>query len=163
MFKHLQFLIALFIGLFYSANAQTVHVVKFDAVQNLLNTDNDTTYVINFWATWCKPCVQELPGFVRIDSAYKNQKVKVILISMDFVKEAKTRLEPFIKQRKIASTVWLLNDPDYNSWIDKVDPSWGGALPATLILGPKKNTRIFRETELSFEEINNFVKPLINK
>jgi thiol-disulfide isomerase/thioredoxin len=155
MFKHLIFLCCLFTA--YQSSAQTVSIVKFDALQKIITSNNDTTYVINFWATWCKPCVHELPGFVKIDSMYKNEKVKVLLVSLDFVKDTKTRLEPFLKQKKIATTVWLLNEPDYNSWIDKVDPEWGGSLPTTFIY--KNHKHLLLEYELGFAELN---KELLN-
>jgi len=151
----------LFLSLAGKSTAQTVQVVKFDALDALLKSSSDTTYVINFWATWCKPCVHELPGFCKMDSMYKGQKIKLILISMDFVKDVHSHLEPFLKQKKMMNTVWLLNDPDYNAWIDKVDPSWGGSLPATLVFNNKMKKRTFHEEELTFEELNNTVKPYI--
>src|ERR1039458_8222587 len=115
MLKHLIFVLFLSIGL--RAGAQQVKIVTFDKMGALIKGANDTTYVVNFWASWCKPCVHELPNFGKIDSMYRGKKVKVILVSLDFVKEVHTRLEPFLKQNNILSTVWLLNDPDYNSWI----------------------------------------------
>jgi thiol-disulfide isomerase/thioredoxin len=159
MFKH--WILILTLALSVKAGAQNASIVKFSAVENILNQQNDTTYVINFWATWCKPCVHELGNFTKIDSMYKGQKIRVILVSMDFVKDFNKQLLPFVKRKHIQTTVWLLNDPDYNSWIDKVDSSWGGALPATLIFNNKKHARVFKEDELNFEVLNELIKPLL--
>jgi thiol-disulfide isomerase/thioredoxin len=62
---------------------------------------SDTTYVINFWATWCKPCVEEIPHFEKLYATYKNQKVKVIMVSCDFKKQLETRVIPFVQNKKM--------------------------------------------------------------
>lgn len=93
---------------------------------------NDTTYVINFWATWCKPCVKELPHFEQLTEKYKDSKVKVVLVSLDFPKQLESKLVPFVKKHELKSTVVTLLDGKYNDWIDKVSEEWSGAIPATL-------------------------------
>jgi len=141
--------------------AQTVPVVKFDFYEDVRNKKNDTTYIVNFWATWCKPCVNELPYFEQLNQKYKNEKVQVILISLDFIKQLDTKLKPFVAKNKIQSQVVLLDEPNYNAWIDKVDKNWGGAIPATVIFNNQKKYYQFFERELTFEELENIVKPLI--
>jgi thiol-disulfide isomerase/thioredoxin len=141
--------------------AQSVRVVNFKEFQALTTkpADNDTTYVINFWATWCKPCVKELPYFEQLGQQYKGQKLKVILVSMDFVKDVKSRVEPFAKQKKLQSELLLLNEPDYNAWIDKVSPDWGGSIPATLVMNANKSYRKFYEKDFAtFDELQSTVK-----
>ena len=154
----------LFLLLFLAVNslkaqtAQVIHFKDFEQITNFSKT-NDTTYVINFWATWCKPCVAELPNFEKVSKAYKGRKVKVLFVSMDFVKK-KNILDSFIKARHIDSKVYLLNEPDYNSWIEKVDKDWSGALPGTLVINPAKGVRKFYEQEFTYDELNNIVKPI---
>lgn len=105
----------------------------FDEIAPLFEQDNDTTYVINFWATWCKPCVKELPYFEELNARLQGQKAKVVLVSLDFPKKIKSSLLPFLEERQLQSEVVVLLDGKYNDWIDKVDPAWTGAIPATLI------------------------------
>lgn len=130
---------------------QNVPVYDFDGFEPYLHRDNDTTYVVNFWATWCKPCVKELPAFEELNRKYAGEKVKVLLVSLDFIRHYDSKLLPFIKERQIKSKVLLLNDPHSNRWIDKVSPEWSGAIPATVIYRGDK--RAFYERSFSFDEL----------
>jgi thiol-disulfide isomerase/thioredoxin len=132
---------------------QQVPVKKWPDVQQILAQKTDTTYIINFWATWCKPCITELPVFEQIQQNFQRQNVKVLLVSMDFARELTTRVIPFVNQRKLKSRVWLLNEPDANSWIDKISPEWSGAIPATLILNNKKKKKVFFEQKLEYSRL----------
>ena len=132
-------------------------VYNYDQLSAFINKDDGTTYVINFWATWCKPCVEELPYFEQLNDSYKDDDVKVILVSLDFKKQFEKKLVPFMTDRNLKSDVMVLLDPDSNSWIDKVSDEWSGAIPATIIHNGKK--REFREgSYASFDELNNIVK-----
>jgi len=130
-------------------------------METILNPDNDTTYIFNYWATWCKPCVKELPFFEKLSVNYSDKKVKVIFMSLDFKRQFESTLLPFLQKHNISSDVYLIDEMDYNSWIDKVDPSWSGAIPATLILNSKSGIRQFYEKEFVYEELENLVQPLI--
>ena len=132
---------------------------NFDELNSLLTKENDTVYVVNFWATWCKPCVKELPAFEKLNAEYSEKKVKVLLVSLDFPDKLETNVIPFINKNSIHSQVVLLDDGDANSWISKVSEKWSGAIPATLIYNSSK--RDFYEYSFTFEELetelNNFI------
>lgn len=155
-------LISLILLAAIAAHAQPheeVPVYDFEGLQPLLQKQNDTTYVVNFWATWCKPCVAELPVFEDLNKKYKDKKVKVLLVSLDFIKNYNSRLLPFIKDQKIQSQVVLLNDPRSNEWIDRVSPQWSGAIPATLIY--RNNQRMFYERSFTTPELEAEVQKFI--
>ncbi len=124
---------------------------NFDEFSHLLEKKNDTTYIVNFWATWCKPCIKELPAFERVHDEYSSKKVKVILASLDFPNQVNSHLTPFIAKHQVRSEVVLLDDSDTNSWIPKVDTTWSGAIPATIIYNSKH--RKFYERTFSFDEL----------
>lgn len=128
-----------------------VKAYEWDGLEYFLNQKNDTTYVVNFWATWCVPCVQELPNFEQLGEKYKGQKVKVILVSLDMPKMAESRLLPFIEKKKLKSKVILMRDPDQNTWLPKVDKDWSGAIPATVIYN--KDKRKFYERSFTLAEL----------
>lgn len=155
----------IFIGLLFvsfclrlAAAGQKVQVVKMPWLDSVLKLNNDTTYVINFWATWCTPCVAELPDFEKVHLNSADQKVRVILVSLDYEKKLKETVLPFLSRKKISAPVVLLNEPDANSWIDKVDITWSGALPATLIMNKATRYRTFNEKELNFEQLSQHIK-----
>ena len=130
---------------------------SFEEMEWIFNQQNDTTYVINFWATWCKPCVEELPFFIELYNTYRGEKVKLILVSLDFKKQIEKKLIPFIEKHKLEPEVVVLTDPDSNKWIPKIADEWTGAIPSTLIYS--KNNRSFYEQSFeSFEEINEILK-----
>jgi len=115
---------------------QTVGVYDYQNFTRFLQAENDTTYVINFWATWCKPCVEELPYFQQLATEYQDQKVRFIFVSLDFEKQLEKKLLPFLKENKLKGEVIVLTQKRMNDWIGKIDKNWSGNLPATLIYNP---------------------------
>jgi thiol-disulfide isomerase/thioredoxin len=143
------------------AVAQRVAVVKFPELQKRLSRPNDTTYVVNFWATWCAPCVKELPNFERLGAAYAARKVKVLLVSMDYASQVDKKVRPFVAKQKLKSEVLLLNESDPNTWLEKVDAKWSGALPFTLIMNNKTKQRAAYEQELTQAQLSAALKKFL--
>jgi thiol-disulfide isomerase/thioredoxin len=143
-----------------AAGEKKVAVLNFGQFEPLLNQKNDTVYLVNFWATWCAPCVAELPTIKAIEEKYQNKKFKVLLVSLDIPGQLNTRLIPFLLSRKITSKVVLLDDPQQNVWIDKVDPGWSGEIPFTVIYG--KNFRETHSKAFDFKTLDLIVKQKLN-
>lgn len=139
----------------YSNDSITVNAYDYNGLAHFLNKKNDTTYVINFWATWCVPCVKELPYFEELNAKYNKNKVKVLLVSLDMHKTIEEKLLPFIQSHQLKSHVVVLRDPDADSWIRKIDTSWSGALPATLIYNSEM--RKFYEQSFTYNELEKEV------
>ncbi|QJW89339.1 redoxin domain-containing protein [Spirosoma taeanense] len=125
------------------AQDQSIKIIELAQLKQVLDQPDDTLRVVNFWATWCMPCVKELPHFEAIRRAYLGRKVSVLLVSMDDRKDLNTKVIPFVRKRGIRSRVVLLDEPDPNSWIDQIAPEWSGALPMTLIVNAKQKRRTF--------------------
>ncbi|PKQ64362.1 hypothetical protein BZG02_05965 [Labilibaculum filiforme] len=154
----------LFASLLFSSQlavTQEIKTYNFDELEPIFHFQNDTTYVINFWAMWCKPCVEELPEFEDIRKDYANKKVKVILVSLDFGKNVNDRLNSFLERKDINAEVVILDDPDADKWIGKVDEKWDGALPATIIY--KKEKKIVFTRQVSYDELSGTIDKLNNQ
>lgn len=163
-------LILLILLVFYACNDQKARaqeykpqeltILNFEELKPYLNKNDDKTYIINFWATWCAPCVKELPFFEDITKTYNTNQVEVILVSLDFPKQFESKLKPFIVSKKIQSRVIALNDMDMNSWIPQVDESWSGAIPATIIYN--KTKRKFYEKSFTERELRSELEQFLN-
>ncbi|WP_293788196.1 TlpA disulfide reductase family protein [uncultured Pedobacter sp.] len=136
----------------FSTHAQ-VKLLTLDDLNKRIGNGKDTTYVINFWATWCSPCVAELPNFEQLRLANLTKPVKVLLVSLDFKSKLQREVIPFVKQNKINAEVFLLNEPDQQQYIERINKKWSGAIPATLFVN--KKTRQFFEKEFTETELKN--------
>ena len=122
-----------------------LEVYDFNRFKKYLNRTDDTVYVINFWATWCAPCVKELPFFEKVHTEYADKNVKVLLVSLDFPHLYDSKLKPFIIKNNIKSKVVALDDVDMNAWIPQISKDWSGSIPATLIY-KNANSKFFEQS-----------------
>lgn len=156
--KRIVFL-SFFLSIIWISEAQmaknSVRIIAFPDLQQEMQIEDDTLRVFNFWATWCKPCVEEMPCFTEAAQTFAGQKIKIILISLDFRKHLDSRLLPFIAKNQITLPVWLLDAPDANAWIDKVSRQWEGSIPATLFTF--KGHMYFHEMQFECDELVNTI------
>ena len=137
-----------------------IPVMNFATFEPYLHRSNDTLYLVNFWATWCVPCRMELPAIVSVSKKYADFRFKTIFVSLDFPGQLQNRVIPFVESHQITSSVILLDDPDQNSWISKVNPAWSGAIPFTVIYGNN-----FRETyaySLTYSVLDSIINLKLN-
>lgn len=136
-----------------------LEVVDFDVLQEYLFAEDDNVYVVNFWATWCGPCVKELPHFERVNKEYSVDNVKVVLVNLDMPNVYDTKLKPFLKKHNLQSKHFVFDAKGDQHWMSKVDEKWSGAIPATLIYS--KNKRRFYDKPFTYEqlkaEVNKFI------
>lgn len=141
-----------------SKNEQVLKVVNYDELKKIIQVEDDVLYVVNFWATWCKPCVEELPHFMEVNELYKaDPKYKMILVSLDPAKALDTKVKRFIENNNIATDVYILDDNKrMHEWIPDVDPKWSGAIPATVFYKNKKKIQ-FREMQMTQYELEDII------
>lgn len=154
-------LLGLYLSVFQAiGQPQKIKIIKFEHLQKLMNHISDTTLIVHFWATWCRPCVEELPSLEKISKEYSSKKIRFLMVSMDFPKDLHDRVDDFIRKNKIESEVVLLDEPDYNSWIDEVDKDWSGTIPATLLINLTMRKRVFFEGQVSMDRFLEELKKM---
>jgi thiol-disulfide isomerase/thioredoxin len=158
-------ILMLVFGLYWSgfqafSQSKKVRIIKFEGLQKEINHVTDTTLVVHFWATWCKPCIEELPNYEKLSQEYAKKRIRFLMVSMDFPKELKDKVEPFITKNNINSEVVLLDEPDYNAWIDEIDKEWSGTIPATLMVNLMMRKRVFFEGQAKMEKFIEELKEM---
>jgi thiol-disulfide isomerase/thioredoxin len=88
---------------------------------------------LNVWATWCVPCVEEFPDIVKLSRSYDPKAVEVVAISADYPDEVDSKIVPFLKKQNVPFKVYVAKFDDQEKFINALDASWSGALPATFI------------------------------
>ena len=141
------------------AELDDLEIYDYDGLEPLINKTDDKVHVVNFWATWCAPCVKELPYFEAVNEKYKKDNVEVLLVSLDFPKNYDSKLKPFITKHDLKSKVVAFDDTDQNRWIPAINEEWSGAIPATIIYN--KDKRLFYERSFTQEELENELKQFL--
>lgn len=139
-----------------TSQAQEIEAYKID---NLLarTQSQDTLYIVNFWATWCGPCVRELPEFNELYKMYADKPVKILMVSLDFEDAYPKKLASFLKKKNLLPEVVWLNETNANEFIPKIADEWQGSIPATLITYRKNNYRNFSEGIIHAKQIARVV------
>ena len=141
-----------------SGYSQNVKLLNIDQLNERIKNGKDSTYVVNFWATWCAPCIKELPHFEKLNAEFKAEKLAVLLVSVDFKSKLKSAVIPFVKRKNMKSEVFLLNESSPQEYIDRIDKNWSGSIPATLFI--KGDKRTFIESEFTYEQLLTEYKKL---
>jgi thiol-disulfide isomerase/thioredoxin len=152
----------LFSAFAYLGFSQTIRKVKMDEVMQMADTSS-CPLVINFWATWCPPCVEELPWFEKNIAAYKDKGVKLLLVSLDFGSDYPAGIAKFAKEKGYVSQIVWLYETDANAYCPKVDESWEGSIPVTLMVNNQKGYKQFFNHPLSESQLQSALEQLVNE
>lgn len=157
MIKIYSSLFALVLSLSAAAQAK---VVKLPELQKVINDPSEQVKVINFWATWCAPCIKEMPLLEKVNRDRKDVKVTLVSMDMDLDPNPE-KVHKFVSRKKLASSVLILDETNPNTYIDKIDKQWSGALPATIVINTKTGKRKFVEGELHEGELEKLIDEVL--
>ena len=162
MIKRLLFLCT-FLVLITIVNGQKIAKLKIEDVVKSFSANNDTVYVVNFWATFCKPCNEEIPDFIRLTDKYKKQKVKLLLVSLDLPDYYPAKIAAFAKKNNFNTAIAWLNETNADIFCPMIDKKWSGAIPATIVVNNKSGYKKFVEDEMKPEAFEAIIKLAISK
>lgn len=153
-------LLAVLFFLEAAAFGQAIRSVKITELEKMI-AESKTPLIINMWATWCKPCVEEIPYFQKEAAAHKGDSVQLILVSLDFKEAYPAGINSFAQKRKITAPIIWLDETNADYFCPKIDAKWSGAIPATLFINNKTGYRKFAEQQLSEEELKKEIMALL--
>ena len=143
------------------ANCQDIAKWKMTELESYMSEKTGDILVINFWATFCKPCVAEIPSFIKITDKYKNDQVKLLLVSLDLPSYYPAKIASFAKKHQYKTNIVWLNETDADYFCPKADTSWSGSIPATLMINTKTGYRKFVEGEMSASQFEEALKKVM--
>lgn len=141
-----------------TAIAQDVTTIKLDQLNELIDETPDKLRVINFWASWCGPCIKEMPHF---DKLHTSKQAEVYFISLDFPRQL-PKVKNLVSKKDLKAPTYLLDEKDADQYIQSIDEKWSGAIPATLFITPS-GERYFYESAFTEDELMETVKKLSTK
>jgi thiol-disulfide isomerase/thioredoxin len=144
-----------------TASKTTVGLINAKQFRGLLARQRGTVTVINLWATWCIPCIQEFPDLAKLQAQYQERGLKVIAISFDDPEDLETKVKRFVEQRSVNFATYVQTESDPERFVGVLDPTWSGVVPTTFVLdraGKLKATMVGRR---SLEQFEAAVAPLL--
>ncbi|HEY0680652.1 MAG TPA: TlpA disulfide reductase family protein [Chitinophagaceae bacterium] len=133
---------------FVPVSGQVIKKIKAEELADYIRNSNHPL-IVNFWATWCAPCIAELPYFQEEVKKYADQKAELVLVSLDFADAYPVQISNFIKKKKFEATFFWLNESDADHFCPVIEPKWTGSIPSTLFINNQKGFRKFYERQLT--------------
>ena len=146
-------------GLTYGQDVKSIG--KIDELKTIMDSNKGKVVLVNFWATWCKPCVKEFPELVKLYNDYKDKGFAMVFISADVPEEVKTKVIPFLNKQGVDFATYYNGFDKPEDLINYIDKDWQGAIPSTYIYdkeGSMKSSILGTKTYQQFEtEINKYL------
>lgn len=158
LFKYLTAFVLLL--LVHSAGAQQLPKWKVEDLKAAIAKAEGPT-IFNFWATFCKPCIEEIPYFQELVKKYEAAGVRLVLVNLDAPEEYPARIQSFATRFKMTAPIAYLDESNADVFCPAVDEQWSGAIPASLFVNPKTGYRQFYEDQLSREELEREIGRMI--
>ncbi len=130
---------------------RSVEPINEQGLRQLIHERAGRVLLLNFWATWCKPCVEEFPELIRLQQTYRDSLVDIIAISVDYPDEVASKILPFLDSLGVSFTVFVADIPKPDDLIITLNPTWSGAVPATFVFDRYGQRRAFLLGQKNFE------------
>jgi thiol-disulfide isomerase/thioredoxin len=144
----------------FTARSQEIKKLKITELEAYIHSC-DHPLIVNFWATFCAPCVAEIPHFQNIAGKYKDRKLELLLVSLDLPDDYPVKIAAFARKQKFSAPLAWLNETDADYFCPKIDKSWSGAIPSTLFINNETKYHRFFEQALTGEQFEENIKTLL--
>jgi thiol-disulfide isomerase/thioredoxin len=131
-------------------------------LESLKDSKKGKVVLVNFWATWCKPCVAEFPEIVKLYRDYKDKGFELVFVSVDVTEDIKTKVVPFLKKQGVDFTTYYSNFDNPEDLINFFDKNWQGAIPSTYIYDRNWNQTSNMLGEKKYEVFENEILKNLN-
>ena len=142
-------------------NAQQVTSVKITELEKTIK-ESKTPLIVNFWATFCVPCLEEIPYLQEITDRYKAKNVSLLLVSLDMKQAYPVKVNETAKRLKLVYPVVWLNETNADYFCPKIDTSWTGGMPASLFVNNATGYHKFFEEPISREKLEEEVLVMVS-
>jgi thiol-disulfide isomerase/thioredoxin len=140
-----------------SGFAQQVKKTQINEIEDIIQK-SDHPVIISFWATWCAPCIKEIPYFQETVKKHSSTGIELILVSLDFKEAYPATISSFIKNKNFDATFYWLNETNADHFCPKIDSKWDGGIPATLFVNNKTGYRKFYDRQLTPLQVEHEIK-----
>jgi len=141
-------------------DAQEVKAVKVTELSKTIK-ESKTPLIVNFWATFCVPCIQEMPYFQEMARQYKSQDVSLLFVSLDLKEAYPSKVNAMAKKLQLTFPVVWLNETNADYFCPKIDTTWSGGMPSSLFVNNATGYHKFFEDQLSKEKLEGVIKEMI--
>ena len=143
-------------GRMYSQEVKPLDKIK--DIEQVKESAKGKVLLINFWASWCKPCVHEFPDLVKLYNDYKDKGFELVFISVDVPEDINSKVVPFLKDQKVDFTTYYNNFDKPEELINFIDKKWEGAIPSTYIYDKEGNLTTHFLGSKSYDDFEKEVK-----
>jgi len=158
--KRIVFIVVIFLAV--GAKGQEIKSIKATDLEKII-AESKGPLIINMWATWCKPCVEEIPYFLEEVKDHKKDSLTILFVSLDFKEAFPDEIATVAKKRKLDAPIAWLDETNADYFCPKLDPKWSGAIPATLFINNKTGYRNFVEEQISHEKLKKEIMAILEK
>lgn len=144
-----------------SFEAPLVKVVKIQDLLKVFKASRGSVTVLNFWATWCKPCLEEMPELVRFYREHQSKGVSFVSVSADHPDDLMERVRPYVERQRIPFAVWVVGGESPDELVQAIDPQWQGSLPATFVFDASGTRRQAWYGKVEFSDLAGAVDSLL--
>lgn len=142
------------------AEAQQVKKIKMDELM-VYAEKADHPVIINVWATWCAPCVEELPWFDKMLRQYQDSNIELILVSLDFADRYEKAIDGFLQKHPLNATLFWLDETNADYFCPMLHSNWTGNIPVTLFINNKTGYRKFFDDQVKEEELETTIQEML--